>query len=201
MTKLELVKVETDTTKVYSPNDSFVFKLTFNNQSYLGEDVESEVVYFGDAHSDNHDQKICHNVIGPLEVGKLCFELETTAIGLTKIPIKTLSGLKTILEVGKFRGEQFIRVGYVVDVAYPSIKSEKLIEDDMMAVEEDEEDAEEGDEEDDENEEEGDDEDEIDLMDGDELDEEYDEEEDGASNLENALAEAFMPGGNVKKYS
>lgn len=219
MARLELVKVETDTAKVYSPKNSFVFKLTFNNQEYLNEDVEFEVIYFGDAYSDNHDQKICHNVIGPLEAGKLYFELETSAIDLTKIPIKTLFGLTTILIVGKFKGEQFIRIGFVVDVRYPGISSEKLVDSDDAATNGDAEEDEEGEYEEEETvEENGSDdegivenedsdeediEEEVEIMDDEELDE-YEEDEgynagddeEGSNadeNLENALAEAIMP--------
>lgn len=141
--KLELIKVETDTAKVYSPSDSFVFKLTFSNQSYISEDVEFEITYFGDAYSEDHDQRICHNVIGPLDAGKLYFELETSPIDLTKIPIKTLFGLTTILIVGKFRGEQFIRIGYVVNVRYPGIDADKLLDGDSAPAN-DQEDVEEG---------------------------------------------------------
>ncbi|KAM0679845.1 ASF1 anti-silencing function 1 [Glugoides intestinalis] len=174
MAKLELIKVETDTKKTYKPTDSFVFKLTFNNQEHMSEDVEFEVLYFGDAYSENHDQKIGYNVIGPLDAGKLCFELETTPIDLTKIPIKTLFGLTTVLIVGKFRGEQFIRIGYVVDVRYPGIESKQLLDSEEDDFEGEEDDFE-GEEELDENaddEEISEEEDDIELMDDKELEEE-----------------------------
>jgi histone chaperone ASF1 len=224
MPKLDLVKVEIDTAKVYKVKDSFQFKLTFNNQDQLNDDVEFEIFYFGDAYSDNHDQKICHSVIGPLETGKLCFDLDTTPIDLTKVPIKTLFGLTTILIVGKFKGEQFIRIGYVVDVRYPGIDSEKLMENDDIieneeeeelsdesgvdAAEEEEEGAEieeeEGDENDEHEAEESNDEEEIEedddegieLMNDEEL-EEYEDEEynsNEAGMMEDAIAESLMPG-------
>ncbi|ELA42647.1 uncharacterized protein VICG_00399 [Vittaforma corneae ATCC 50505] len=212
MAKLELVKVDTDTAKIYNPKNSFVFKLTFNNQEYLNDDVEFEIIYFGDAYSDNHDQKICHNVIGPLEAGKLYFELETSPIDLTKIPIKTLFGLTTILIVGKFKGEQFIRIGFVVDVRYPGINSEKLVDSDDVAITgdveddegyEDEEMAEEDSSDNDIVEDEDSEDEEVEIMDDEELDE-YEEDEGynaecdekGSSadeELEDALAEAIMP--------
>lgn len=205
MAKLEFLKVETDTGKIYKPKDSFSFKLTFNNQEPLDEDVEFEVFYFGDTYTDNHDQKLCHNIIGPLDAGKLCFELETSPIDLTKIPIKTLFGLTTILILGKFKGEQFIRIGYVVNVNYPEIEAKKLMDSDdkpLNGDEEDEEDeeyvedeSEDGDSGENEESEESDntdnsksqendnsdnsDEDEIEVMDDEELDE-YEKEEGGS---------------------
>lgn len=136
MTQFELKKVTTDTSRVYSPNDKFVFNLTFNNKSEINDDVEFEITYFGDAYSDNHDQRICHNVIGPLQEGMLSFDLETTPIDLTKIPIKTLFGLTTILIIGKFKSEQFIRIGYVVNVEYPGVETEKLQDSDDKPIEE-----------------------------------------------------------------
>lgn len=195
MSRLELVKVETDTTKIYNPKDKFVFKLTFNNQELLEDDVEFEVLYFGDAYSDNHDQKLCHNVIGPLEAGKLCFELETSPIDLTKIPIKTLFGLTTILIVGKFKGEQFIRIGYVVDVRYPGIAAEKLIDNDDSGYEEEEEiegeedNCDECEQGDDEEVDEGYDDEEIELMDDDELDEEEGDDQEDNEDAQNEVEE------------
>lgn len=162
--KLELLNVETDTSKVYRPSDSFVFKLTFNNQAHIDEDVEFEITYFGDAYSDDHDQRIAHNVIGPLGAGELYFTLETSPIDLTKIPIKTLFGLTTILIAGKFRGEQFIRIGYVVNVRYPGVDTEKLLDGSETPVE-DQEDADEKDECEDS-------EDDIEVMDDEDLDDE-----------------------------
>lgn len=148
MAKLELLKVEVTPSKVCKPADNLQFELTFNNQAYLPDDIEFEVVYIGDTYNETRDQKICENVIGPLEAGKLCFKLETTAIDVTKIPITTLFGLTTILIVGKYHDQQFVRIGYVVDVKHQGVDSEKLVAADQSTEEdgediEDEEDSEE----------------------------------------------------------
>lgn len=134
MAKLELVKVETDTERIYKPMDNFNFKVTLDCHENIDDDVEFEVVYFGDAYTEKYDQRIGYNIIGPLQKGKQFFELETSAIDLTKIPIKTLFGLTTILIVGKYHGQQFIRIGYVADVSYPSIKNEKLMDSTDTAI-------------------------------------------------------------------
>lgn len=139
MSQFELKKVTTDTEKIYKPSDNFVFNLTFNCKSAIDDDVEFEIAYIGDAYSDSHDQRICHNVIGPLQEGLLSFDLETTPIDLTKIPIKTLFGITTILIVGKFRGKEFIRIGYVINVEYPGIEADKLQDSDDKPLGEDEE--------------------------------------------------------------
>ena len=125
--KLELIDVETDVTRTYKPSDSFEFKITFDSHGPIDEDIEFEIVYFGDARSEQHDQKICHNFVGPLQKGKQFFSLTTTPIDLTKIPIKILFGLTTILIIGKFKGEQFVRIGYIVNVKYPGVDADNSL--------------------------------------------------------------------------
>lgn len=166
MAKLELLKVEVKSPKVCKPSDKINFELTFNNQSYLPDDVEFEVIYMGDTYNEQRDQKLCENVIGPLEAGKLCFQLETDSIDLTKIPIKTLFGLTTILIAGKYHDQQFIRIGYVVDVKHNGVDSEKLIDQDPQ--------SEENEEENDESEEDDEEED-LEIIDDEELEGEEDQ--------------------------
>ena len=60
---------------------------------------------------------------------KLFFETST------KIPIKTLFDNTTILIIGKFKGQQFCSIGYVVNVAYPGIKTEVLLDSDDAPIE------------------------------------------------------------------
>lgn len=213
--KLELIKVETDTEKKYHPKDGFVLKVTLDCHEPIDDDVEFEVTYFGDVFSEHNDQRIGYNVIGPLQKGKLYFELETSPVDLTKIPIKALFGLTTVLIVGKYHGQQFIRIGYFVEVRYPGIDSEKLIDTEELPVEEGEVEEEEEEEIEvmDEEEETGSEEDENSLVADDEdgteeeaeegTDDEggenaYNEEESEASerlgNLGNVLASIMNPG-------
>lgn len=171
MSKVELISVETDTKKVYKVSDNFVFTFTLNCTDDIPDDIEFEIVYFGDAYSDQHDQKIGFNAVGPLQKGKQFFQLESTPIDLTKIPIKTLFGLTTILIVAKYRGQQFLRVGYVVNVSYPGIRAEELVDSDDIPIGQNlEEDGEED----------------LEIMDDDEIDEdnEDDEEEDDSEDNE-----------------
>lgn len=174
MSKIELISVETDTKKVYKPSDNFVFTLTLNCQEQIDDDVEFEITYFGDAYSEDHDQKIGYNVVGPLQAGKQFFNLETSAVDLTKIPIKTLFGVTTILITGKYKNQQFIRIGYVVNVGYPGIAAEKFIDADEQPIVED---IDEEEEDDDEEIEEEDDDEELEVMDDDEIDEEVEEDD------------------------
>lgn len=139
MSQFELKKIATDTKRTYSPADKIKFTLTFNNKSEINDDAEFEIYYFGDTYGEDNDQRIGHNVIGPLPEGSLTFDLETTSIDLTKIPIKALFGLTSILIVGKYKGEQFIRIGYVVHVTYPGVAKEVLQDSDDKPLEENEE--------------------------------------------------------------
>lgn len=169
MVKLELVSVETDTKKVYKVADNFVFTLTLDVLVPIAEDIVFEVSYFGNAYSDQHDQRIGYNVLGPLEPGKQYFQLETSPIDLTKIPIKTLFGLTTILVVGKYLDQQFIRIGYVVNVQYPGVSPDQLLDSDDQPM--DEFDGEEAST--------ANDEEEVSVMNDDELDDEEDGDEEG----------------------
>lgn len=167
MAKLDLLKVEAKSPKVCKPTEKLEFELTFNNQAYLPDDVEFEVIYMGDTYNEKRDQKLCENIIGPLEAGKLSFKLETDPIDLTKIPIKTLFGLTTILIVGKYHEQQFIRIGYVVDVKHNGVDSEKLIDQDQQS-EEDEDEIEESDDE-------GAEDEDIEIIDDEELEDDNEE--------------------------
>lgn len=165
--KLEVIEVDINVNKTYNVTDQLSFKLTLDCKSLIEDDVEFEVIYFGDAVTDQNDQRIGYNAIGPLQPGKQYFELETSPIDLTKVPIKTLFGLTTILIVGKYHGQQFIRIGYVVNVKYPGVDSDKLLDSDDVPLNEG--DGLEGDEEE-----------EIEVMEDEELDdEEGDDEEEG----------------------
>ncbi|CAG2100029.1 unnamed protein product [Medioppia subpectinata] len=86
--------------------------------------------------TNDYDQEIYSCVVGPFKEGEHLFEMETDCIDLTKIPISTLFGLTTILVSCKYNGEQFLRIGYLVDVRYPGIKTECLT--DEMGTSDDE---------------------------------------------------------------
>ncbi|KAI5180822.1 histone chaperone ASF1, partial [Pancytospora epiphaga] len=160
MCKLELVSVEVDTKKTYSSNDRFTFSITVNAMESIPDDVEFEAHYFGDAYSEHHDQKIGSALIGPFEQGKQRFDLETELIDFTKIPIKTLFGLTTILIVAKYKGQQFLRIGYVVNVGYPGVDQNVLADSDDKPLDFPEEESNPEEEEE-----------EIEIMDDEELDE------------------------------
>lgn len=160
MSKVEFVSIDTDSKKKYSSTSPIAFTLTLNCLEPTEDDLEFEIWYFGDTYSENHNQRIGHYLIDPLERGKQFFKIETTPIDLTRIPIKTLFGLTAILIVGKYRNQQFLRIGYVVNVSYPGISEEQLADsDDKQILGESNEE-------------------EIEIMDDDELDNEEEEEED-----------------------
>ncbi|KAI4292625.1 histone chaperone ASF1 [Pancytospora philotis] len=135
MSKLNIVSVKTDATKCYRPDDKFVFTVVLNALEKIEEDVQFDVIYFGDAYSDHYDQKIASVVIGPIEAGMQSVDIETSPIDFSKIPIKILFGLSSILIAVKYAGQQFMRVGYVVDVTYPGVNPDALRDSDDKPLE------------------------------------------------------------------
>ncbi|KAI5152023.1 histone chaperone ASF1 [Enteropsectra breve] len=136
MSKVDLVSVKVDTDKKYKPTDSINFLVTLKVHEDIDEDLEFEVSYFGDAYSEYHDQKIGAALVGPLKAGEQFFNIETSPIDLTKIPIKSLFGVTTVLLSGKYKNEQFIRIGYIANVNYPNINIEELADSSDKAIDE-----------------------------------------------------------------
>lgn len=172
MSQFEVKKISIDTEKVYKPEDKLVFNLVVNNKSEIKDCVEFTTTYLCDSY---FDQQIGNNVVGPLQEGSLSFDLETSPIDLTKIPIKKLFGLTAILISGKFNGKEFVRIGYVVNVTYPGVETATTQDSDETPLNEEE--MEEGIEEDME------DDGEEDIEEEDGLEEEI-EEEDGLEDID-----------------
>lgn len=202
MSKVQLVSIEVDSKKKYRMSDKISFTLTLNCEEEIEDDIEFEATYFGDAYSEHHDQVIGCTAVGPLQKGKQFFQFETEPIDLTKIPIKTLFGVTTILIVAKYQNKQFMRIGYVVNVSYPGIAPEKFVDSEDTPLVEDigEEDVDE--ESDEEGDDESEEEEDLEIMDDDEVDDDsndsfIDEEENDENpvpvNFEEALASVFQP--------
>lgn len=177
MAKLNIVSIKTDTTKVYRPGDSFAFTVVMNVLERIEEDVEFDVIYFCDAYSDHHDQKIESVVIGPIDKGMHTFDIESRPIDFSKIPLKILFGLSCILIAVKYAGQQFLRVGYIVDVKYPGINQDMLLDSDDKPVDGQENDAEEEEEI-------------VEIMEDEELEDDDEEEGSGESEEDDLIDDA-----------
>lgn len=126
MTHLKLRKIEVD-----NPAKRMVEPLVFDVQmactEEIREGVEFVVLYNVDVHSDNDDQVLSEIEIAPIPRGKVGFRIEADAPDIDLIPASQLFGLTSIIIVGKYREQQFIRIGYIADVSYPGIPTEELI--------------------------------------------------------------------------
>ncbi len=170
----------------YNIADTFTFEVRMMFHEPVENDLQFEVVYIGDARTETEDQSLGKFNVGSSETGEVSFMLETGKIDLSKVPIKGLFGVTSIMIVGKYKNEIFVKVGYLVNVTYPGVPYKNLMdEDDTVEMEEEdneeEEDAAESDEDDDEDDEE--------LVENDEEDEEEegddeDDEEDDENNDE-----------------
>ncbi|AFN83257.1 anti-silencing protein 1 [Encephalitozoon romaleae SJ-2008] len=141
--KLKSVKVDSTTKKLVDPL-KFNFRFACSNEIKSG--VEFTVLYNMDVHSDENDQVLAEVEIAPIPKGKIEFSIDADAPDVNKIPLDDIFGLTSILIIGRYKGQQFIRIGYIVDVGYPGIPSSKLIKNDIEEPSEEIEDKEEDEE-------------------------------------------------------
>lgn len=130
MTYLKLKKIEVDSAvkKLVEP---LVFDVQLTCTNEIKEGVEFVVLYNVDVHSDNDDQVLSEIEIAPIPKGKVGFRIEADAPKIDLIPADQLFGLTSIIIVGKYMEQQFIRIGYIVDVSYPGIPTDKLVRNDV----------------------------------------------------------------------
>lgn len=141
--KLKSVEVDSTTKKLVDPL-KFNFRFACSNEIKSG--VEFTVLYNMDVHSDENDQVLGEVEIAPIPKGKIEFSIDADAPDVSKIPLNDIFGLTSILIIGRYKGQQFIRIGYIVDVGYPGIPSSKLIKNDIEEPSEEIEDGEEDEE-------------------------------------------------------
>ncbi|CAD25545.1 ANTI-SILENCING PROTEIN 1 [Encephalitozoon cuniculi GB-M1] len=147
MGHLKLKSIEVDST-VKKLGDPLKFNLRFVCFEEIKCGVEFVVLYNMDVHSDENDQVLAEIEVAPIPKGKIEFSIDADAPDVNKIPLDEMFGLTSILIVGRYKGQQFIRIGYIVDVGYPGIPSTKLMKSDVEEPSEEIGDKEEEDEED-----------------------------------------------------
>lgn len=167
--------------------DPFEFEIVLNSKQEIEEGVIFTVLYTVDVTNENEDQILSETEISPIPKGNVKFNLEADAPDIDRIPLEQLFGLTSIIIIGSFRGQQFLRIGYIVDVYYPGIPNENLITvdetEEVICSEEEEEE----DEEEDENDEEVNDlivDDEEDSKDEEKIGDDINDEKDGEKLLE-----------------
>lgn len=118
--------------------DPMKFNVVLECTKEMKDDIEFDVIYSGDARCEDYDQKICSMLVGPIPSGKIGFVLDTDPVNISLINPKQIFGLTSVIIVGKYKSQQFLRIGYVLNVRYPGIPDSRLVDyEDDEGLEED----------------------------------------------------------------
>ncbi|CAD2215318.1 histone chaperone ASF1 [Angomonas deanei] len=84
----------------------------------FSEPISISFVWVGSASSSEYDQHLDSFDIGPLTVGVTEFQLECDAPQVELVPPGDVLGVTILIISFQFRSQEFLRVGYYVQVAY-----------------------------------------------------------------------------------
>lgn len=96
----------------------FAFGIEYECLYALKEDLEWKMIYVGSAESDVNDQVLDSVLVGPVLAGNYKFIFEGNAPNPSKIPADDLIGVTVVLLTCSYKGKEFIRIGYYVNVDY-----------------------------------------------------------------------------------
>ncbi|KAL0265903.1 UNVERIFIED_CONTAM: hypothetical protein PYX00_011620 [Menopon gallinae] len=108
--------------------DPMKFNVVLECTREMKDDIEFDVVYSGDARCEDYDQKICSMLVGPIPAGKIGFVLETDPVNVSLINPKQIFGVTSVIIIGKYKSQQFLRIGYILNVRYPGIPDNRLVD-------------------------------------------------------------------------
>jgi len=106
-----------NTSKFFVP---FMFEIMFECNQELEEDLEWRLTYVGSAESTNYDQVLSSILVGPVVLGYNSFVFEVDPPDPSKIPEKDAIGVTALLLSCLYKEQEFVRVGYYVNVSYES---------------------------------------------------------------------------------
>lgn len=109
------VQVHDNPTKFLS---NFEFEITFECLENLPEDLEWKIIYVGSAESEEFDQTLDTVYVGPVPEGRHKFVFTADPPSPAKIPVADVVGVTVILLTCAYKGQEFIRVGYYVNIEY-----------------------------------------------------------------------------------
>lgn len=109
----------------FSTNDEIPFEITLDTE-LDNQDVEFSVVYCGDPEKEEYDQVLSEDVVGPLSKGRFGFTITATPVDIMRIPAERVFGVTSIVIVGKYKGREFVRAGFFVNVSYPGLPNRLL---------------------------------------------------------------------------
>lgn len=101
--------------------DPISLEIVFETKWRLPEDLEWTVTYVGSADSPEYDQKLASVVSGSGDPGFYKVNLDARPPDAQLIPPKDLLRVTVLLISGKYRGAEFIRVGYFVSTSVPGV--------------------------------------------------------------------------------
>lgn len=99
-------------------SNPFQFELTFECIEELKEDLEWKMIYVGSAESEDYDQVLDTIYVGPVPEGRHIFVFQAEPPDVTKIPEQDAVGVTVVLLTCCYRGQEFVRVGYFINVDY-----------------------------------------------------------------------------------
>ena len=114
------------------------FNLVLECTKEMEDDIEFEAVYFGNARCEDYDQKIGSILVGPVPVGKIGFELETDPVDVALLNPREIFGVTSVMIIGRYKSQQFLRIGYFLNVRYPGVSNDELVSYEEDACEEEE---------------------------------------------------------------
>jgi len=98
--------------------DPVKFRITFECYEALEDDLEWRLTYVSSAYNVNLDQVLDSILVGPVPQGKHQFVFEADAPSTSRIPVEDVVGVTVIIISCLYHEQQFIRVGYYVNVEY-----------------------------------------------------------------------------------
>eukprot|EP00878_Enallax_costatus_P004617 GHUV01004862.1.p1 GENE.GHUV01004862.1~~GHUV01004862.1.p1 ORF type:complete len:247 (+),score=84.30 GHUV01004862.1:366-1106(+) len=98
--------------------DPIILEVQYTCLSSLREDLEWKIIYVGSAESDDCDQVLDSALVGPVNPGQFKFRMEAPAPDPSRIPQDDLLGVTALLLTCSYKGTEFVRVGYYVNIEY-----------------------------------------------------------------------------------
>lgn len=98
--------------------EPIVLEVQYECLCSLKEDLEWRINYIGSAESDEYDQVLDQALVGPVNQGTYKFRMEAPAPDPSRIPPSDLLGVTALLLTCSYKGKEFVRVGYYVNIEY-----------------------------------------------------------------------------------
>eukprot|EP01028_Stygiella_incarcerata_P004092 TRINITY_DN1858_c0_g1_i1.p1 TRINITY_DN1858_c0_g1~~TRINITY_DN1858_c0_g1_i1.p1 ORF type:complete len:158 (-),score=54.17 TRINITY_DN1858_c0_g1_i1:129-602(-) len=113
-------KVIVESVTVKNPKSGFLDDIELSVELECVEPVEEDitwkVVYVGSAESSEKDQTLEEFDVGPLEIGRLEFDVTAPAPNITLIPKDDIIGVTLLLLTATYKKQEFCRIGYFVSI-------------------------------------------------------------------------------------